>query len=317
MTDQENDKIKRGDIIHLDYDLWIKEDDLLFDTTHKELADKHEITDENVKYEPKALIVDEGKAVAGLYKSLLSAEVGKEYEVEVPPEEGLGERDAKLVEWHMMNEIKRQKLEPVVGGEITIKDKSGRERTGIVTMISPRRVRVDYNSPLAGKTLRFKYIVSDKANTYEEKVSSILEIDFGRKDEFEIQISEDSVEIKLPDVCKYDQMWLLAKYKVVNDLREYGGFTKIRFIEEYLKKEKEDEAEEKEGEAKEEGPEGEAEKEETGGKPKEEEQEGEPEKEGEPTGESEEQEGTLEGKDGNTEGEEKEEESKEEEKEGE
>ena len=151
MVNGEIQKVQRGDIIHLDYDLWLADDNLLFDTTCQELADKHEITDENARYEPRALIVDEGKAVSGLYKSLLDAEVGKDYDIEVPPEEGLGNRDPKLVEWHMMNEIRRQKLEPVVGKEITIKDKSGRERTGIVTMVSPRRVRVDYNSPLAGK----------------------------------------------------------------------------------------------------------------------------------------------------------------------
>ncbi|MEE9152207.1 MAG: peptidylprolyl isomerase [Thermoplasmata archaeon] len=248
MTDEERGKVQRGDIIHLDYDLWIADDNLLFDTTCQELADKHEITDENARYEPRALIVDEGKAVSGLYKSLLDAEVGEEYEIEVPPEEGLGTRDPKLVEWHMMNEIRRQKLEPVVGKEITIKDKSGRERTGVVTMVSPRRVRVDYNSPLAGKTLRYKYKVVDKASGSEDKVSTILEMDFGRKDDFEVRTEGEVVEIKLPDVCKYDQLWLLAKYKVVNDLREYGGFKKIRFIEEYLKKEEEKEEEEKEEE---------------------------------------------------------------------
>lgn len=246
MTDEEKQKIQRGDLIHLDYDLWIADDNLLFDTTHKELADKHEITDENVVYQPRALIVDEGKAVQGLYKSLLNAEVGKEYEIEVPPEEGLGNRDPKLVEWHMMNEIRRQKLEPVVGKEITIKDKSGRERTGVVTMVSPRRVRVDYNSPLAGKTLKYKYKVVDRATEVEEKASTILEMDFGRKDDFEIKTNKDEVEIKLPDVCKYDQIWLIAKYKIVNDLREYAGFKKIRFIEEYVKKEEKEEADLKE-----------------------------------------------------------------------
>lgn len=254
MADEENQKIQRKDIIHLDYDLWIKDDDILFDTTNKELADKHEITNENTRYEPQALIVDEGKAVSGLYKSLLEAEVGKDYEIEVPPEEGLGNRDPKLVEWHMMNEIKRQKLEPVVGKEITIKDKSGRERTGIVTMLSPRRVRVDYNSPLAGKTLKYKYKVVDKASSAEDKILTILEMNFGRKDDFEIKTDEEAVEIKLPDVCKYDQLWLIAKYKVVNDLREYADFKKIRFIEEYVKKEeKKEEGEEKEVEEKKEG----------------------------------------------------------------
>ncbi len=248
MADEETQKIQRGDIIHLDYDLWIADDNLLFDTTHKELADEHEITDENMRYEPRALIVDEGKAVSGLYKSLLNAEVGKEYEIEVSPEEGLGNRDPKLVEWHMMNEIKRQKLDPVVGKDITIKDKSGRERTGVVIMVSPRRVRVDYNNPLAGKTLKYKYKVVDRASAAEDKVLTILEMDFGRKDDFKIKAEKEDVEIKLPDVCKYDQIWLIAKYKVVNDLREYAGFKKIRFIEEYLKKEEE---EKKEGEEKE------------------------------------------------------------------
>lgn len=248
MADSENNKIQRKDIIHLEYDLWITEDDILFDTTSKELADKHEISDEDTVYQPRALIVDEGKAVSGLYKSLLNAEVGKDYEIEIPPDEGLGIRDPKLVEWHKTQEIERQKLEPIVGKEITVKDKSGRERTGIVTMVTPRRTRVDYNNPLAGKTLKYNYKVVDKAQGIEDKVSTILEMDFGRKDDFEIKTLDDTVEIKLPDVCKYDQLWLIAKYKVVNDLREYAGIMKIRFIEEYLKKEKEEEvSEEAEG----------------------------------------------------------------------
>ncbi len=247
MAEKEIIKIQRGDLIHLDYDLWIAEDDILFETTHKELADEHEISEEDAVYKPIAIIIDEGKAVSGLYNSMLEAEVGKEYEIEVPPEKGLGDRDPKLVEWHMMNEIRRQKLEPMVGQGITIKDKSGRERTGVVTMLSPRRVRVDYNNPLAGKTLRYKYTIVDKAATAEEKISTILEMNFGRKEGFMIKTDKDDVEIKLPDVCKYDQLWLITKYKVVNDLREYVGIKKISFIEEYVKKEEGKEEKKKAG----------------------------------------------------------------------
>ncbi|UCE73489.1 MAG: FKBP-type peptidyl-prolyl cis-trans isomerase [Methanomassiliicoccales archaeon] len=301
MAEEEKQKIQRGDIIHLDYDLWIADDDILFDTTHKEVADEHEISDENAVYQPRALIVDEGKAVSGLYKSLLSAEIGEEYEIEIPPEEGLGTRDPKLVEWHMTKEIERQKLEPVVGKDITVKDKSGREKTGIVTMVTPRRTRVDYNNPLAGKTLRYKYKVVDKAMDIEDKISTILEMDFGRKDDFDIKMDDEAVEIKLPDVCKYDQLWLIAKYKVVNDLREYAGLNKIRFIEEYVKKEETEEEGEAEGEV--------SEKE--GG---EKEVEGEvSDKEGEKKGEEKEQEGEVSEEEG---GEEKEAGKVQEEKEG-
>jgi FKBP-type peptidyl-prolyl cis-trans isomerase 2 len=224
----ESQKITRGDIIRIVYDLWIKDDDILFETTHKELAEEQGITDEDGVYEPIPLIVDEGKAVKGLYDSILAAEVGKEYDIEVPPEEALGNRDPKLVEWHMMNEIRRQKLEPVVGEKITIKDKSRKERTGI-----------------AGKTLKYKYKIENRASKPVDKVATILEIDFGRKEEFEIAADNDNVDIKLPEVCKYDQFWLIAKFKVINDLREYAGFKTIRFIEEYVKKE---EAEKEEGE---------------------------------------------------------------------
>jgi hypothetical protein len=87
----------------------------------------------------------------------------------------------------------------------------------------------------------------DKAQGVEDKVSTILELDFGRKDDFEITTQDDAVEIKLPDVCKYDQLWMIAKYKVVNDLREYAGVAKIRFIEEYVKKEEEKKEEGEEG----------------------------------------------------------------------
>ena len=116
-----------------------------------------------------------------------------------------------------------------------------------ITMVSPRRVRVDYNNPLAGKTLKYKYRIDVKAVKPEEKVATILEIDFGRKEDFEITANEDSVDIKLPEVCKYDQFWLIAKFKIINDLREYAGFTTVRFIEEYVKKEEPKEEETAEG----------------------------------------------------------------------
>ena len=73
MAEKETIKVQRGDIIHLDYDLWIAEDNILFETTHKELAEKHEISEEDAVYKPVPLIIDEGKAVQGLYDSLLAA----------------------------------------------------------------------------------------------------------------------------------------------------------------------------------------------------------------------------------------------------
>lgn len=250
----ESQKVQTKDIIYLDYDLWIKDDDILFETTHRELAEEHEIADENGIYKPIPVIVDEGRAVKGLYNSLLNAEIGKEIEIEVPPEDALGERDPKLVEWHMINELRRQKIEPEVGKEITLKDKSGKERTGVVIMMSPRRVRVDYNNRLAGKTLNYKYKITKKAEDIKDKISMILEMNFTKAEDFKIEVDEDLIDIKLPEECKYDPTWHLVKFRVVNDLREYTPISRIRFIEEYIKKEEKGEKPaEEQTETKEEG----------------------------------------------------------------
>jgi FKBP-type peptidyl-prolyl cis-trans isomerase 2 len=258
MSEEESgsQKIQTKDIIYLDYDLWIKDDEVLFETTHRELAEEQGILDENASYKPIPIIVDEGRAVKGLYISLLASEIGKEVEVEVPPEDGLGERDPKLVEWHMLNDLRRQKVEPEMGKEITVKDKSGKDRIGVVIMMSPRRVRVDYNNRLAGKTLKYKYNITKKAHDIQEKIMMILEMNFSKPEGFELEVDNDDIDIKLPEECKYDPTWHLVKFRVVNDLREYTPLKKIRFVEEYVKKEeKEEEKVEPKEEVKEEKPE--------------------------------------------------------------
>jgi flagellar biosynthesis GTPase FlhF len=135
----------------------------------------------------------------------------------------------------MLNDLRRQKVEPEMGKEITVKDKNGKERVGLVIMMSPRRVRVDYNNRLAGKTLKYKYNITKKAGDIKEKIMMILEMNFSKPEGFEIEVNKDDLDIKLPEECKYDPTWNLVKFRVVNDLREYTPLKKIRFVEEYVK----------------------------------------------------------------------------------
>ena len=54
------------------------------------------------------------------------------------------------------------------------------------------------------------------------------------EDDFEVlSTSDDLIEIKLAESCKYDQQWFMAKYRVVTDLRKHLETENIRFIEEY------------------------------------------------------------------------------------
>jgi len=239
-------KIKKTEVVHVDFETWIVESNVLYATSKEALAKEHDIYDEKIVYEPKAVIVGVGRELKGIDDSFLKASVGKENEIEIPPSEGAGVRDPKLVELHSIRGFLRRDIEPKVGLEVTLKNK-----TGLITAVTAGRVRVDFNHPLAGKTLRYKYKVVDKAETIEDKLRGILEVDYGTSDDFVINVKSGEATIKLPETCKTDLVWFTAKYKVISDFRELANLKKIDFVEEYIKKEVKDEEKKEEKEKKE------------------------------------------------------------------
>ena len=229
--------ISEGDIITVEYDAWILNPDgtdEIFDTTNEEHAKAGEIFDEKTRYGPIITVAGNGRVLAGLDNSFLTAKVGEKTTVEIPPSEGAGERKPNMVEIHSIRELQKQKIDPEPGMRVQIKNKMGT----IVTVTSGR-VRIDFNDPLAGKTIKYDYTITKKAETPEEKVLGLVEADYGKSDDFEVAIEDDILEIYLPDLCKYDQAWFTLKYKVVSDLRELLGYKTVRFVEEYIKKEEE------------------------------------------------------------------------------
>ncbi len=227
-------KISKGDIIRLEYDAWVVETGALFDTTSAEKAKEGNIFNENVTYGPIPMLVGGGRTFAGLEEALEGVEVGVEKEVIIPPEKAAGLRDPKLVELHPVREFLKQEIEPRVGMEVSMKN-----RMGTIIAVTTGRVRVDFNRPLAGKSLRYRFKVLSRVDSLEDKVKAILEMDYGTSDGFKPTIDDKEIVLTLPDVCKYDQKWLLAKYRVVTDLREAMKTETIQFVEEYAKKEEE------------------------------------------------------------------------------
>ncbi len=233
--------MEKGDIIKWEYDAWIVEDgkEELFDTTNEELAKENGIHDPTVKYGPMYSIVGAERLIKGMEEELLHAEVDKEYIVTIPPENAYGERDSKLVKIHSYREIARKLAErdknayPQVGMEVVIDNKRGK----IVT-VTPGRVVIDFNHPLAGKTLKYRFKIVEKVEGEVEKVKAILDMDYGKDvDEFKIEVSEDDIVIELADTCKYDSSWSIAKYMIVSDIRDYVANKNVKFVEVYKKKE--------------------------------------------------------------------------------
>lgn len=236
------EKLEEGDLAYLEFDMFIMRPDgeELYETTNEDTAKEKDIFDEKKIYSEVPFIVGESRFLPGLDEALVGAEIGKDLSVEVPPEKGAGERDPKLVEVRSMREFARMKVTPEVGEQVIIGD-----RRATITSVTAGRVRVDFNNPLAGFNVKYNYKVVKRAQTQDDKIKGIIDMDYGPPEEFGFEVKDDVLEIRLPDICKYDEKWFIAKYKVVSDLRKSTDLAVIRFVEEYEKKEKkEEEAEE-------------------------------------------------------------------------
>jgi FKBP-type peptidyl-prolyl cis-trans isomerase 2 len=243
-------KISPGDIVLVDFDAWIKDSNELYDTTNEAVAKEHNLFNEKMVYGPQPLIVGKGRLFPGLDESMLKAEIGKEYEIVLTPDKAAGPRDPKLVELHPIREFLKQEIEPRVGLEVTVKNKPA-----IITAVTAGRVRVDFNNRLAGRTLKYKYKITEKPTKPVAVVRLLLKMSYGTSDGFDIEHHGKVYEIKLPDACKYDQRWLLTKFRLVTDLREVAGAETVSFIEEYAKPEKKEETEKQKEKEKEKVPE--------------------------------------------------------------
>jgi peptidylprolyl isomerase len=235
-----SDAIEKGDIVWLEYDAWTINPNgtqTLFDTTHDEVAKKEGKFDEKKVYIETPVVVGKGRLFEGLDAALIGAKIGETKDVVIPAEKGAGARDPRLVELRTEREFLRQEINPEVGMEVSMGGKRG-----IVTAVSAGRVRVDFNNPLAGKTLKYVVKATRNAKTPEERVRAIIEMDYGLGDQFKVHLKDGTADIEVPDVCKTDEKWFVSKFRVVADLRDLTDLKTIRFLEEYEKKETKAEA---------------------------------------------------------------------------
>jgi FKBP-type peptidyl-prolyl cis-trans isomerase 2 len=221
--------VSKGSLVRVDYEAWTEEGEL-FDTTSKAIAREHKGFREDAVYEPLPVIVGAGRVIPGFDAALESADVGKQEDITIPAGEAYGERDPAKIETMSLRKFQEREIDPRPGMRITIDN-----RPGTIVAVTAGRVRVDFNPPLAGKSLRYKFTVRENVTDPTEQVRLILELNYGlgRGQDFGIERNGGKVTIRLPDACKYDQRWFVLKYRVVADLRSYAGLQTIDFVESY------------------------------------------------------------------------------------
>ena len=132
--------VKKGDTIKVEYTGRL-EDGTVFDT-----SDNHE--------EPLEFTVGDEKLIKGFDNAVVGMQEGEEKKVTIPPEEAYGNHNPELVR-DLPRDIfpEDQEVEPGMVFMMALQD--GRKIPVRIAEVMDGQVKVDLNSPLAGKTLVF------------------------------------------------------------------------------------------------------------------------------------------------------------------
>ncbi len=232
-------KIKKGDVVRLHYTGKIKETGEIFDTTFEEIAKDAGIYSEKGIYGPVPIAVGAGHVIKGLDEQLEGLEVGKKYEILIPPEKGFGRRDPKLIKTFTLGQFRRQGLYPFPGMDVEVTTESGKKLKGRVLSVSSGRVRVDFNHPFAGKTLLYEVEILEKIDDPIEKVKGLIELRLPRIDlsKVTIEVGEKDVKVVFKDPEIDKNTLILGEILLESDLK-FIGYEEVEFepsVEELLK----------------------------------------------------------------------------------
>ncbi|HIH90924.1 TPA: peptidylprolyl isomerase [Desulfurococcaceae archaeon] len=183
--------MNKGDIVVLDYTLRLADTGEVITTTSEEEAKKAGIYKEGEKYEPVIVVVGEGSLLPGLEEAVVEMKEGEEKEIEIPPSKAYGERDPAKVKVYSLREFKKAGVKNVYPGMVV---RIGNE-LGIVRSVDGGRVRVDFNNPYAGKTIKARVKVIKIVKEPKDKVEYLIK---RRLPEAEMKYEDGAVTITLP-----------------------------------------------------------------------------------------------------------------------
>lgn len=191
-------KIKNNDFIELDFVGKVKETNEIFDTTMKEEAKKANLVQEKSedKFKPLGICVGQGMVVKGFDKALEGKEAGEGYEIELKPEDAFGKRDSKLVRILSLSEFRKRGIEPFAGMMLTLDSFLVR-----IASVTSGRVIVDFNNPLSGKNISYRFTIRKIVEDSKEKLLILSRLLVGIEPEIKIEEKKAIVEFpfKLPE----------------------------------------------------------------------------------------------------------------------
>ncbi|EQD46186.1 peptidyl-prolyl cis-trans isomerase, FKBP-type domain protein, partial [mine drainage metagenome] len=162
----------------------------LIDTTREEVAQKAGAQrGDGAGFAPRPHLIGGEFFPSGIEKGLEGLVPGQEATKTFPPAEAFGERDPKLIELFGMHEIqrlpemRREDARLDIGTVLTIRGRRGR-----VVSLTAARVRVDFNPPYAGRTVRGTFKVVSRIDAPAEQARAMIELHYGHGSEFRVEM---------------------------------------------------------------------------------------------------------------------------------
>lgn len=131
---------KKGDKVKVEYEGKL-EDGTVFDSS---------------KAQGKLLefVLGSGQVVKGFDKAIEGMKVGQEKSFTLEPSEAYGDPNPKLVQKVPRDKLPKEELKP--GMMLAVGLPTGQQLPAIIKKVEKDVVTIDFNHPLAGKTLKFK-----------------------------------------------------------------------------------------------------------------------------------------------------------------
>jgi peptidylprolyl isomerase len=224
--------LQKGDFILINYTAKVKETNEVFDTTIEETAKKEHLYKEGEIYEPKLVVIGEGWVLKTLDESLTTMKLNKAQSVEIPPEKAFGPRDPEKVKRVPLKQLLAKDVHnPAIGMRI---DYNGKMAT--IRAIGAGRVLLDFNPPLAGKTLVYDVTVDKKLDANEEKVVALIHrrIPVVEAEKFKFTIQKKTLTLDMPEESFYVEGVQIAKRGIAMDVQRFlPELTEIKFVESF------------------------------------------------------------------------------------
>lgn len=220
---------EKGDFTLIDYVGRIVETAEVFETTIEEVARKEGMYREGSIYEPRLVVIGEGWVLKALEESLLNLELDKVATVEILPEKAFGNRDPEKVKLYALRRLTAQGITPRVGMRVEVD-----RRLATVRTMGSGRVQLDFNPPLAGRTLTYEVTVRKKLETDVEKIQALIHrrIPLVDINKFDLTIDQGSLTVGIPEEGFYIEGLQLSKRGIFVDIQKFfPGIKTVEFTE--------------------------------------------------------------------------------------